>query len=151
MKEFGTPLGTAPDGAPYNQLINGDEYLYQQMWSNERAACEQRAALPPVVTKLSPKKGPAAGGTKVTVTGSGFLGSVTVDFGSSPGNGRQSDSAVQLSRWSRPKAPAKWASSSTPKRGRASRQKDGLQIHARQKTQKMSQRRRRAARIGPRP
>jgi hypothetical protein len=85
LKEFGTPLGTAPDGAPYNQLINGDEYLYQQMWSNERAACEQRAALPPVVTKLSPKKGPAAGGTRVTVTGSGFLGSVTVDFGSSPG------------------------------------------------------------------
>ena len=47
QKELGPPLGTAPDGAPYNQVINGDEYLYQQMWSNEAGACEQRVALPP--------------------------------------------------------------------------------------------------------
>jgi hypothetical protein len=85
LKEFGTALGTAPDGAPYNQVINGDKYLYQQMWSNERGACQQRVALPPVVKKLTPKKGPAAGGTKVTVAGSGFVGSVTVYFGLTPG------------------------------------------------------------------
>ncbi|HUH81001.1 MAG TPA: IPT/TIG domain-containing protein [Solirubrobacteraceae bacterium] len=83
-KELGTPLGTAPDGAPYNQLINGDEYLYQQMWSNERAACEQRDALPPTVKKISPKKGPTSGGTHVTITGGGFTGSVSVYFGSTP-------------------------------------------------------------------
>lgn len=85
QKELGTPLGTAPDGAPYNQVINGDLYLYQQMWSNERAACEQRVALPPTVKKLSPKKGPASGGTRVTVTGGGFVGTVTVFFGGTPG------------------------------------------------------------------
>ncbi|HTY96141.1 MAG TPA: IPT/TIG domain-containing protein [Solirubrobacteraceae bacterium] len=85
LKEMGPALGTAPDGVPYNQLINGDEYLYQQEWSNEQGACEQRTALPPVVKKIAPKKGPAAGGTRVTVTGSGFLGSVTVDFGATPG------------------------------------------------------------------
>jgi len=82
-KELGARLGTAPDGAPYNQLINGDEYLYQQMWSNERAACVQRAALPPSVKKVTPRKGPSTGGTHVTVTGSGFLGTVTVYFGAS--------------------------------------------------------------------
>ncbi len=84
-KELGPPLGKAPDGVPYNQLINGHEYLYQQEWSNEIAACEQRTALPPTIKKLAPKKGPAAGGTRVTIAGSGFVGTVTVDFGESPG------------------------------------------------------------------
>ncbi len=32
----GTPLGFAgPDRAPYNQVINGDVYLLQEMWSND--------------------------------------------------------------------------------------------------------------------
>jgi plastocyanin len=35
----------------------------------------------PAVKKLSPKKGPAAGGTSVTVTGSGFTGATAVNFG----------------------------------------------------------------------
>jgi len=85
QKELGSPLGTAPDGAPYNEVINGDEYLYQQMWSNERAACEQRVALPPTVKKIAPKKGPTTGNTRVTVVGGGFIGSVTVYFGATPG------------------------------------------------------------------
>jgi hypothetical protein len=42
--EFGTPLGTAPDGAKYNQVINGHEYWYQQEWSNEGHECLQRLA-----------------------------------------------------------------------------------------------------------
>jgi len=36
----------------------------------------------PTVTKLSPKTGPAAGGTSVTITGSGFTGVTKVTFGS---------------------------------------------------------------------
>jgi len=40
--EFGTPLGTAPNGASYNQVINGDEYWYQQEWSNQTHQCLQR-------------------------------------------------------------------------------------------------------------
>lgn len=35
----GAPLGFAPDGSPYNQLINGDRYLVQTMWSNAQAGC----------------------------------------------------------------------------------------------------------------
>lgn len=77
--EFGTPLGTAPDGSRYNQLIDGREYWYQQEWSNEGRTCKQRlAAGVPQVSKLAPKTGPAAGGTSVTISGSGFaLGAAT--------------------------------------------------------------------------
>ena len=30
----GTPIGFAPNGSPYNQLINGHQYLLQEMWAN---------------------------------------------------------------------------------------------------------------------
>jgi hypothetical protein len=79
--EFGPPLGKAPDGSNYNQVINGDLYWYQQVWSNEGGACEQRALQAPAVTKLAPKNGPATGGTSVTITGTSFAGSVGVRFG----------------------------------------------------------------------
>lgn len=36
----------------------------------------------PVVTGVAPNAGPAAGGTSVTITGSGFTGATQVDFGS---------------------------------------------------------------------
>ena len=39
--EQGTPLGFASDGSPYNQLINGHEYLFQDMWSNAASGCVQ--------------------------------------------------------------------------------------------------------------
>ncbi|MBV9607341.1 MAG: PKD domain-containing protein [Solirubrobacterales bacterium] len=44
--QMGTPLGTAPDGSPYNQVINGHEYWYQEMWSNYTHSCVQRVTLP---------------------------------------------------------------------------------------------------------
>jgi hypothetical protein len=39
----GTPLGFAPDGSPYNQVINGDQYLIQGMWANAGSGCAQRS------------------------------------------------------------------------------------------------------------
>jgi hypothetical protein len=39
--EQGAPLGYAPDGSPYNQLINGHEYLVQDIWSDARDGCVQ--------------------------------------------------------------------------------------------------------------
>jgi IPT/TIG domain len=85
--EFGEPLGKAPDGADYNQLINGDLYWFQQEWSNEIAGCSQRFAQLPVVAKLAPKKGPAPGGTTVTITGSGFVAPAVVRFGEAQATG----------------------------------------------------------------
>lgn len=32
---YGTPIGHAPNGSPYNQVINGREYYFQQEWSNQ--------------------------------------------------------------------------------------------------------------------
>jgi hypothetical protein len=40
--QVGNPLGYAADGSPYNQLINGHEYLIQEMWSNDDGGCIQR-------------------------------------------------------------------------------------------------------------
>jgi PKD repeat protein len=39
---MGTPLGTAPNGAKYNQVINGHFYWYQEEWSNQGHTCMQR-------------------------------------------------------------------------------------------------------------
>jgi len=39
---------------------------------------------PPAVTVVSPASGPAAGGTTVSIAGSGFTGATAVDFGSTP-------------------------------------------------------------------
>ncbi len=79
--EFGEPLGTAPDGSRYNQVIDGDLYWYQQEWSNEAGGCAQRLAQAPTTKKMTPKSGPASGGTVVTITGAAFVGSVAVKFG----------------------------------------------------------------------
>ena len=171
---MGRTLGTAPDGASYNQIINGHFYWYQEEWSNQGHECLQRltfkgaeptatftsaqgtgekmsfdasgstapgrvarynwqfndgpglanpvesttptvthnfpaqgtyvvaltvfaangtsigtsqsvtAGTPPgpAVKKISPKTGPATGGTSVQITGSNFTGATAVKFGS---------------------------------------------------------------------
>jgi hypothetical protein len=43
--EMGTTLGKAPDGASYNQKINGHFYWYQEEWSNEGHTCLQHFTL----------------------------------------------------------------------------------------------------------
>lgn len=42
----GAPMGYAGDGSPYNQLINGHEYLIQDIWSNTRNGCVQSSSSP---------------------------------------------------------------------------------------------------------
>jgi PKD domain len=44
--QMGTPLGTAPNGSPYNQVINRHLYWYQEEWSNYTHSCVQRVTLP---------------------------------------------------------------------------------------------------------
>jgi PKD repeat protein len=41
-ESMGSPLGKAPDGATYNQVINGHFYWYQEEWSNQGHQCLQR-------------------------------------------------------------------------------------------------------------
>ena len=45
------------------------------------------AAAAPTVTGISPASGPAAGGTLVTITGTGFTGATAVDFGTTAATG----------------------------------------------------------------
>jgi hypothetical protein len=58
--DFGTPLGTAADGQPYNQLINGHEYALQENYSNDGSSCRQRYIGFPANTKLPVLRGVAA-------------------------------------------------------------------------------------------
>lgn len=44
---YGTPLGFAPDGSPYNQRLNGHPYLVQDMWSNLSSGCVQSGPAAP--------------------------------------------------------------------------------------------------------
>ena len=57
----------------------------------------------PAVTGLSPTSGPAAGGTSVTITGTGFTGATAVDFGTTAAT---SYTVVSEHRRSRPTSPA---------------------------------------------
>jgi hypothetical protein len=41
-ESLGSPLGSAPDGATYNQVINEHLYWYQEEWSNQSNQCLQR-------------------------------------------------------------------------------------------------------------
>ncbi len=95
--EYGSPLGTAPDGARYNQLIDGDRYWYQQEWSNEIDGCAQRAPQQPTVTKVSPKSGSKAGGTPITISGRAFYGPVSVSVGGVPAGGVHVNSSTSVS------------------------------------------------------
>jgi Common central domain of tyrosinase/IPT/TIG domain len=53
-------------------------------------------APPPVVTSISPTTGAAAGGTTVVITGSGFMGTTAVKFGSLSATGFTVDKDTQI-------------------------------------------------------
>ena len=75
--QMGTPLGTAHNGAKYNQVINGHFYWYQEEWSNQTHSCLQR---------LTPAK--ARPHAKFTVTaGSGLTLNFNASGSSAPGGG----------------------------------------------------------------
>src|ERR1039457_7523909 len=68
---------------PYgNVTLSTGSYAMQSLWSNSASACVMSAPVstPPVVTGISPTHGPTAGGTVVTVTGTGLTRG-TVAFG----------------------------------------------------------------------
>jgi hypothetical protein len=116
--EFGTPLGTAPDGAPYNQVVDGGLYYYQQEFSNETLTCQQRRTpAAPTIKKMSPKNGPSAGGTTVTITGTGFEPAATVKFGSVGAKGVTYVSATSLTAVSPEETPGKVAVTVTTANG----------------------------------
>jgi Bacterial Ig-like domain (group 4)./IPT/TIG domain. len=69
-----TPAGTSA-------VVTADKYTY---------------VAAPAVTTLSPTTGPAAGGTKVTITGSGFSGASAVKFGTTAASSFSVSSASKI-------------------------------------------------------
>ncbi|HWC85969.1 MAG TPA: hypothetical protein VG388_05495 [Solirubrobacteraceae bacterium] len=73
--DVGTPLGYAANGSPYNQLIGGDEWLIQDMWSNASGGCVQSssATIPPPslpevnLTQFSPAVSGSIGAARAKV------------------------------------------------------------------------------------
>jgi hypothetical protein len=70
-------------GASFEAPISGDYRLFGAGKSTLAELFEAEGP-PPAVTRLSAKKGPAAGGTSVTITGTNFTRASTVRFGSTP-------------------------------------------------------------------
>jgi len=73
---------TVATSAGTSAKVSGDRYSY--------------ASVRPVVGKVSPGKGTHAGGTKVTITGSGFIAGATVHFGSATGHGVKVVSSTKI-------------------------------------------------------
>jgi hypothetical protein len=66
----GNPLGTAPNGAEYNQVINGHFYWYQEEWSNLSHSCLQRLTLPTTLPRAT-ERVTAGSGLDMTFDASG--------------------------------------------------------------------------------
>jgi hypothetical protein len=78
---FGSPLGTTPSGAAYNQVINGHFYYLQQEWNNASTSCVERTTPPPPApTNIAFTPGSGTPGTTVTITGQYFTGATSVKF-----------------------------------------------------------------------
>jgi hypothetical protein len=67
--KFGSPRGTTSYG-PYNQLINGNAYWLQEIWSNRAGGCVQRNTFPHPSVSFSYKPAKPVHGQKVTFTSS---------------------------------------------------------------------------------
>jgi PKD repeat protein len=76
--QYGSPLGTAPNGSPYNQLINGHPYYYQEEWSNQTHQCLQRLAFDPATAPIAYVSATPGKGTtmRLNATGSSAPGGV---------------------------------------------------------------------------
>ncbi len=80
---------TAPIVGTFNGLAEGASltidgvpfHITYQGGGGDDVVLTQAVVAAPTVTGLNPSSGPAAGGTLVTITGTGFTGATAVDFG----------------------------------------------------------------------
>ena len=77
-------------------------YYHEQVGGEFEIYTVTRAFAVPAITKLSPKKGQAAGGTSVTITGKGFVGVTGVEFGSTNAASYEVRSATSVTAVSPP-------------------------------------------------
>jgi plastocyanin len=106
--EAGNPSTPACSGVPVNRgetnwkgsctFTNAGTYRYY-CYVHGRAmsgSVNVGSTTLPTITKLSPNKGPAAGGTSVTITGTNFTGATTVKFGSTNATSFKVNSATSI-------------------------------------------------------
>jgi hypothetical protein len=74
-----TTVGPQPNGETGGNW-NGQQFSFA--FTGNGITAPVLSASPPTVTGVSPSSGPAAGGTSVTITGTGFTGATRVSFGS---------------------------------------------------------------------
>jgi len=87
--EFGTPLGSSPNGAKYNQVINGHFYWYQQEWSDQGHQCLQRLTFsgeePTATFTGTPEKGDEVSFDATGSTAPGGVAEYNWQFNDGPG------------------------------------------------------------------
>ncbi len=100
---FGSVSG--PNGAEYNQTINGDHYFLQLEFSNDSGAsgsCVQTHSVPgggggggPTITSFNPTSGQV--GQAVDIQGTSFTGATSVKFNGTPDPGYVVNSSSDIS------------------------------------------------------
>lgn len=81
---FTDGVGMAPQGITYSSLLAGGLFVTVTNSGDDTVSVFQVfIPIPPApkITKISPKRGPAAGGTVVRITGENFTGTTAVKFG----------------------------------------------------------------------
>ena len=85
----GSALGKAPNGASYNQLINGHLYWYQEEWSNQTDQCLQRLTFsgeePTATFSTTPQSGNTVSFNATGSTAPGGVARYNWQFNDGPG------------------------------------------------------------------
>ncbi len=87
-----------PDGTttPVDVTAGGTLEAGRAYWAFASQEARLTWGSAPRVTSLTPLSGPSAGGTAVTLTGTGFTGTTAVSFGSQPANSFTVSSDTQI-------------------------------------------------------
>jgi plastocyanin len=107
----GVPVGTSPaaSGAKWSGtcrfIQTGTYTFYCTVHGAEMTGTVTVNPAPLKIKKVSPRKGPPAGGTSVAITGTGFTGATEVKFGSVPAAGMTVNSDTSITATS-PMEPA---------------------------------------------
>jgi hypothetical protein len=107
VEKMGTPLGRAPNGAKYNQVINGHLYWTEQVWSNQEHRCLQRFTLSgaePTATFTSTVKGRTASVDATGSTAPGGVAEYVWQFNFAPFSFEQERTFVAVVRSKKPTA-----------------------------------------------
>ena len=91
---FGITLDSGGTWSPYQNATRGE--VAQILWRLRVKMAASPSLSAPVISSLNPSSGPAAGGTSVIITGSGFTGVNSVTFGGKNATAYTVNSSTQI-------------------------------------------------------